>query len=77
MEEVSNICTQSRKHFWTRGITFFKPVDNNFVQVKYCHSEICLRGFSLEPPQGVGIVGIVETVGIVGIVGIEFYRTEP
>ena len=27
-------------------------------------------GFSLEHPQGVGIVGIVGTVGIVGIVGI-------
>ena len=34
-------------------------------------------GFSLEHPQGVGIVGIVGTVGIVGIVGIEFYRPEP
>ena len=33
--------------------------------------------FSLEHPQGVGIVGIVGTVGIVGIVGIEFYRPEP
>ena len=33
-------------------------------------------GFSLEHPQGVGIVGIVGTVGIVGIVGIEFYHPE-
>ena len=31
-------------------------------------------GFSLEPPQGVGIFGTVE---IVGIVGIEFSRPEP
>ena len=31
-------------------------------------------GFSLEHPQGVGIVG---TVGIVGIVGIEFCQPEP
>ena len=36
-----------------------------------------LFGFSLEHPQGVGIVGIVGTVGTVGIVGIEFYRPEP
>ena len=36
-----------------------------------------LSGFSLEHPQGVGIVGIVGTVGIVGIVGIKFYRPEP
>ena len=35
------------------------------------------KGFSLEHPQGVGIVGIVGTVGIVGIVGIEFCRPEP
>ena len=34
-------------------------------------------GFSLEHPQGVGIIGIVGTVGIVGIVGIKFYRPEP
>ena len=34
-------------------------------------------GFSLEYPQGVGIVGIVGTVRIVGIVGIEFCRPEP
>ena len=34
-------------------------------------------GFSLEHPQGLGIVGIVGTVGIVGIVGIEFCRPEP
>ena len=34
-------------------------------------------GFSLEHPQGVGIVKIVGTVGIVGIVGIEFYPPEP
>ena len=34
-------------------------------------------GFSLEHPQGVGIVGIVGTVGIVGIVGIKFYHPEP
>ena len=34
-------------------------------------------GFSLEHPQGVGIVGIVGTVGMVGIVGIEFCRPEP
>ena len=34
-------------------------------------------GFSLEHPQGVGIVGIVGTVGIVVIVGIEFCRPEP
>ena len=37
-------------------------------------------GFSLEHPQGVGIVGIVGifgTVGIVGIVGIEFCRPQP
>ena len=34
-------------------------------------------GFSLEHPQGVGIVGIVGTVGTVGIVGIEFCRSEP
>ena len=31
-------------------------------------------GFSLEHPQGVGIVGIVGTVGIVGI---EFCHPEP
>ena len=35
------------------------------------------EGFSLEHPQGVGIVRIVGTVGIVGIVGIEFFRPEP
>ena len=34
-------------------------------------------GFSLEHPQGVGIVGIVGTVGIVGIVGIEFCHPKP
>ena len=34
-------------------------------------------GFSLEHPQGVGIVGIVGTVGTIGIVGIEFCRPEP
>ena len=36
-----------------------------------------LNGFSLEHPQGVGIVGIVGTIGIVGIVGTEFCRPEP
>ena len=36
-----------------------------------------LRGFSLEHPQGVGIVGIVGTVGTVGISGIEFCCPEP
>ena len=35
------------------------------------------KGFSLEHPQGVGIVGIVGTVGIVGIVGIEFCHPKP
>ena len=38
------------------------------------------RGFTLEHPQGVGIVwiaGTVEIVGIVGIVGIECCRPEP
>ena len=35
-----------------------------------------MGGFSLEHPQGVGIVGIVGTVGIVGIVGIEFCHPE-
>ena len=34
-------------------------------------------GFSLEHPQGVGIVRIVGTIGIVEIVGIEFCRTKP
>ena len=52
----------------------------NVIQSKNCNHEkvsdknIFLCGFSLEHPQGVGIVGIVGTVGIVGIVGVEFYR---
>ena len=41
------------------------------------HKNIAIMGFSLEHPQGVGIVGIVGTVGIVGIVGIEFCRPKP
>ena len=44
------------------------------------HSEKAAEGFSLEHPQGVGMVGIVGTVGIVGrvgIVGIEFCHPEP
>ena len=39
--------------------------------------KIPISGFSLEHPQGVGIVGIVGTVGIVGIVGIELCRPKP
>ena len=44
------------------------------------YSSDSFPGFSLEHPQGVGIVGIVGTVGIVGMVGmvgIEFWRPEP
>ena len=41
------------------------------------HEKVTRKGFSLEHPQGVGIVGIVGTVGIVGIVGIEFCHPEP
>ena len=46
-----------------------------FIISKLRHCKV--RGFSLEHPQGVVIVGIVGTVGTVGIVGIEFCRPEP
>ena len=44
---------------------------------RFFEKDIRENSFSLEHPQGVGIVGIVGTVGIVRIVGIEFYRPQP